>query len=77
MLSRILYCFEHAPSLTSRFIYRSIVGKLNLLEKDSRPDIPYAAHQLARFSKDPEREILTLSSICAHTYKKRAHKAYY
>jgi ATP-binding cassette subfamily B (MDR/TAP) protein 1 len=32
------------------------VGKLNYLEKGSRPDIAYAVHQCARFSADPKQE---------------------
>jgi hypothetical protein len=35
------------------FDYRSVVGKLNYLEKCTRIDISYAAHQCARFSSDP------------------------
>jgi hypothetical protein len=38
------------------FHYRSVVGKLNYLEKSSRPDIAYAVHQCARFSIDPRKE---------------------
>ena len=34
--------------------YRSIIGKLNFLEKSTRPDIAYAVHQCARFSNDPK-----------------------
>lgn len=33
--------------------YRSAIGKLNYLERTSRPDISYAVHQCARFSEDP------------------------
>jgi hypothetical protein len=32
--------------------YRSIIGKLNFLEKSSRPDLAYAVHNCARFSTD-------------------------
>jgi Reverse transcriptase (RNA-dependent DNA polymerase) len=35
--------------------YRSIVGKLNFLEKSTRPDIAYAVHQCARFAGDPRK----------------------
>ena len=38
------------------FNYRSIVGKLNYLEKSTRPDISYATHQCARFVEDPKVE---------------------
>ena len=33
--------------------YRSIIGKLNYLEKGTRADITYATHQCARFCEDP------------------------
>ena len=36
------------------FDYRSVVGKLNFLEKGSRPDLSYAVHQCARFSSNPK-----------------------
>ena len=35
--------------------YRSVVGKLNFLEKSTRPDITYQTHQVARFSSDPRQ----------------------
>jgi hypothetical protein len=34
--------------------YQSIIGKLNFLEKSTRPDIAYAVHQCARFSANPK-----------------------
>ncbi|KAL7557091.1 hypothetical protein ACA910_011910 [Epithemia clementina (nom. ined.)] len=33
------------------FHYRSVIGKLNFLEKSTRPDISYAVHQCACFSE--------------------------
>lgn len=38
-----------------RFKYKSIVGKLNFLDKGSRPDISYASHQCARHSISPKK----------------------
>ena len=35
--------------------YRSIVGKLNFLEKSTRPEIAYAVHQCARFCSNPKQ----------------------
>ena len=35
--------------------YRSVIGKLNFLEKSTRPDLAYAVHQCARFSADPRK----------------------
>ena len=37
-----------------KFNYRSIIGKLNYLEKSTRPDIAYAVYQLARYSSQPK-----------------------
>lgn len=54
--SRILHASldepEHDPK---QFHYRSVIGKLNYLEKCSRPDIAYAVHQCARFAHDPRK----------------------
>jgi hypothetical protein len=35
--------------------YRSVIGKLNFLEKSTRPDIAFAVHQCARYSINPKR----------------------
>ena len=35
--------------------YRSVIGKLNFLEKSTRPDIAYATHQCARFLANPKK----------------------
>ena len=35
--------------------YRSVIGKLNFLEKSTRPEIAYAVHQCARFASNPRR----------------------
>jgi hypothetical protein len=37
-----------------RFHYRAVVGKLNFLEKGSRPEIACSVHQCARFSESPK-----------------------
>ena len=34
-------------------LYRSVIGKLNFLEKSTRGDISYPVHQCARFCSDP------------------------
>ena len=39
--------------------YRSVIGKLNFLEKSTRPDLAYAVHQCARFSSDPKESHAT------------------
>ena len=35
--------------------YRSVIGKMNFLEKSSRPDLAFAVHQCACFSSDPRK----------------------
>jgi hypothetical protein len=35
--------------------YRSVIGKLNFLEKSTRPEIAYAVHQCARFASNPKQ----------------------
>jgi len=35
--------------------YRSVIGKLNFLEKSTWPDIAYAVHQCARFAANPRK----------------------
>ncbi len=52
LLSRHLDSAPHDNS----FHYRRAIGKLNFLEKSTRPDIAYAVHQCARFSIDPKVE---------------------
>jgi Reverse transcriptase (RNA-dependent DNA polymerase)/GAG-pre-integrase domain len=39
--------------------YRSIIGKLNFLEKSTQPDIAYAVHQCARFCLEPKESHAT------------------
>ena len=53
--TKILQRDLHLPAYVGRYHYRSVVGKLNYLEKSNRPDIAYAVHQLARFCEDPRK----------------------
>ena len=41
--------------MNNEFNYRSVIGKLNFLEKSTCPDIAYAVQQCARFSVDPKQ----------------------
>jgi hypothetical protein len=53
--SRILLRDEHGiPWKDEKWKYRSVIGKLNFLEKSTRPDIAYAVHQCARFTAEPK-----------------------
>ena len=45
---------DHEPSYECSSNYRKVIGKLNFLEKSSRPDIAYATHQCARFCVEPK-----------------------
>jgi Reverse transcriptase (RNA-dependent DNA polymerase) len=53
---RILHAHEESRPHVEKWSYRSVIGKLNYLEKPSRPDISYAVHQCARFCQDPKVE---------------------
>jgi hypothetical protein len=52
--SKLLSRDIHGQPIDEKWNYRSIVGKLNFLEKSTRPDIAYATHQCARFCADPK-----------------------
>ena len=52
---KILRRDEDAETVTCPFNYRKVIGKLNFLEKSSRPDIAYATHQCARFCSEPKQ----------------------
>ena len=56
------------------FHYRSVIGKLNYLEKATRPDISFATHQCARFVADPKknhaRAVRWLGCYLLHSRKK-------
>lgn len=54
--SKLLSRHQDSPPFDRSFDYRSVIGKLNYLERGSRPDIAYAVHQCARFSVDPRVE---------------------
>jgi hypothetical protein len=53
--SVILQRDELGQPFDQSFHYRSVIGKLNYLEKTTRPEISYAVHQCARFSEDPKQ----------------------
>ena len=57
------------------FHYRSIIGKLNYLEKATRPDISFATHQCARYVSDPKkshaRAVRWLGRYLLHSRRKR------
>jgi hypothetical protein len=54
--SKLLSRHSDSEPFDNSFNYRSVIGKLNYLEKSTRSDIAYITHQLARFSSDPKKE---------------------
>ncbi len=52
--TRILHKDERGTPFDESFHYRSVIGKLNYLEKSTRPDLSFAVHQCARFSSMPK-----------------------
>jgi hypothetical protein len=54
LLTKILQPDENGKPFDESFHYRSVIGKLNFLEKSTRPDIAYAVHQCARFMENPK-----------------------
>jgi Reverse transcriptase (RNA-dependent DNA polymerase) len=54
--SKILGRHPDSQPFDCSFNYRSIIGKLNYLEKATRADIAYIVHQCARFATAPKKE---------------------
>ena len=54
--SKILSRHSNSEAFDRSFDYRSVIGKLNYLEKTTRSDISYITHQCARFTSDPKKE---------------------
>jgi hypothetical protein len=44
--------------------YRRTIGKLNFLEKSTRPEIAYAVHQCARFANNPRKSHANAVKYC-------------
>jgi hypothetical protein len=57
--TRILHKDTQGEPFDEAFHYRSVIGKLNYLEKSTRPDLSFAVHQCARFSGDPRKSHAT------------------
>ena len=49
--STLLHKDTNGLDMQPEFHYRSVIGKLNFLEKSTRPDISVSVHQCARFSE--------------------------
>ena len=55
-LSRTLSIHSESERFDASFHYRSRIGKLNFLEKSTRPNIAFITHQCARYTWDPRKE---------------------
>ena len=56
MSTKVIGSYPDSPAFDQHFHYRSVIGKLNYLEKSTRGDIAYAVHQCARFAASPKKE---------------------
>ncbi len=54
--SKELKFHSSSEDFDKSFHYRSVIGKLNFLEKSTRPDIAFITHQCARYSVNPKKE---------------------
>jgi hypothetical protein len=54
-LDQVLHADVNGKPFDENWHYRSVIGKLNFLEKSTRPDISYAVHQCARFCENPRK----------------------
>ena len=52
--TQVLNSGKKEPPFDNSFHYRSVIGKLNYLEKATRSDISYITHQCARFTSNPK-----------------------
>jgi hypothetical protein len=50
----IFHEYPDSPPFNEAWHYRSIIGKLNYLEKSTRLDLAYAVHQCACFASSPK-----------------------
>jgi len=61
-----------APPMDASWDYRSIIGKLNFLADNTRPDVSVAVHQAARFLTRPNKtHQLAVKCIFRHSHKTR------
>ena len=55
VMTSLLHKDTDGPEMAPDFHFRSVIGKLNFLEKSTCPDISISVHQCARFSENPKR----------------------
>ena len=47
--------YEESEPFDEKWSYRSLIGMLTYLARNTRPDIEYAVHQCARFQVNPRK----------------------
>ena len=77
MSSKILHADLDGIAHDESFNYRSVIGKLNYLEKSTRPDIAYAVHQCARFMARPMKSHAQAVRRIGRYLLATANKGYY
>jgi len=53
--TKVLDKYEDGEAFDRSFHYRGVIGKMNFLEKSTRPELACAAHQCARFCTGPKK----------------------
>ena len=55
LMTHLLISDDEGAPFDHSFDYRSMIGKLNYLEKSTRPEIAYTVHQCACFCANPKK----------------------
>ena len=72
--SIILQKDTHGKPFNNDFHYWRVIGKLNLLEKSTRPDISYVVHQCTRFCENPKQSHVDAVRCLCRYLKATRHK---
>lgn len=68
----LLHKHEQGATRETKWDYRSVVGKLSYLCRNTRPDIEFAVHQCARFQTNPKQaHEKAIKRICRYLLKTR------
>lgn len=67
LVGQVLHQHGNEPAASTEFHYWSIIGKLNYLQKSTRPDLAFAVHNAARHSANSrELHIKAVHQICQY-----------
>jgi hypothetical protein len=73
----VLLAYTDSENHDQHFHYHSGIGKLNYVEKCTRPDIAYAVHQCARFLQCPKVEHTKAVKLTGHYLRWTQNKGIY